>query len=99
MGEARAENIEVAVTRTGQRGTSNFTVVIVMVVWWRNKVAGGYTEGQGSGLNRDKGKKRYLFEDVCAKIHENFRKCLHRLEVIFCKIMYCILFDTEVSKI
>lgn len=56
-----------------------------MVVWWRNKVAGGDTEGQGNGLNRDKGKKRYLFEDVSAKIHVKFRKCLYRLEVYFVK--------------
>lgn len=56
-----------------------------MVVWWRNKVEEGDTEGQGSGLNRDKGKKRYLFEDVSAKIYVNFGKCLYRLQVYFVK--------------
>lgn len=45
----------------------------------------GDTERQGSGLNRDKGKKRYLFEDVSAKIQVHFRKCLYRLEVYFVK--------------
>lgn len=28
-----------------------------MVVWWRNKVAGGDTEGQGSGLKQRQGEK------------------------------------------